>query len=57
MPAPVRIESELSRILAAHPRRELDPALIIRMLDFTEDMLPNVRMNRRANTQRFIEGA
>jgi predicted nucleotidyltransferase len=40
---------------------ERDPTvrgeLIIRMLDFTEDMLPNVRMIRRANTQRFIEGA
>jgi predicted nucleotidyltransferase len=40
---------------------ERDPTvrgeLIIRMLDFTEDMLPNVRMIRRANTQRFIQGA
>ena len=26
--------------------------LIIRMLDFVEDMLPNVRMARRANTER-----
>lgn len=30
--------------------------LIIRMLDFVEDMLPNVRMARRANTERFIRG-
>jgi hypothetical protein len=40
---------------------ERDPTvrgeLIIRMLDFTEDMLPNVRMIGRANTQRFIAGA
>ena len=40
---------------------ERDPTvrgeLIIRMLDFVEDMLPNVRMIRRANTQRFIQGA
>jgi hypothetical protein len=107
MPAPARIKSEPSRILAAHPRPELDPErlidrslacgdalgrevqvrdlaraqgvylrqvltegaviverdptvrgeLINRMLDFTEDMLPNVRMIRRANTQRFIKGA
>jgi hypothetical protein len=43
--------------VAADPRRKLDPELIIRMLDFTEDMLPKVRMIRRANTQRFIQGA
>jgi predicted nucleotidyltransferase len=40
---------------------ERDPTvrgeLIIRMLDFTEGMLANVRMIRRANTQRFIGGA
>jgi len=40
---------------------ERDPTvraeLIIRMLDFVEDMLPNVRMIRRANTERFVRGA
>jgi len=40
---------------------ERDPTvraeLIIRMLDFVEDMLPNVRMIRRANTKRFVRGA
>jgi hypothetical protein len=40
---------------------ERDPTvrgeLIIRMLDFTEDTLANVRMIRRGNTQRFIQGA
>jgi hypothetical protein len=29
MPDPARIEPELSRTLAAHPRRELDPELLI----------------------------
>jgi hypothetical protein len=28
----------------------------IRMLNFTEDTMPNARMIRRANTQRFIQG-
>lgn len=31
--------------------------LIIRMLDFTEDMLPNIRRIQNANTERFIAGA
>jgi predicted nucleotidyltransferase len=31
--------------------------LIIRMLDFTEDMLPNIRLIGNAATERFIAGA
>ncbi len=31
--------------------------LIIRMLDFDADMLPNIRMIRRANRERFLAGS
>lgn len=31
--------------------------LIIRMLDFTEDMLPNVRLIRKATLEHFIAGS
>lgn len=31
--------------------------LIIRMLDFDADMLPNLRLIRRRNTERFIAGS
>lgn len=38
--------------------KQLDPAirgeLIIRMLDFVEDMLPNIRMMRAAQKERFL---
>ena len=41
-------------IFSKEPRVRAE--LIIRMLDFVEDMLPNVRMIRRRNRERLIAG-